>query len=172
MAWSYRDLVYLRVLAWLRLQGIARPEAAQRVAALKAQVSAGRDIREVRADGTAVTVDDDVTAPLGGQAVLFVNMLGSFNLVTAGVEEFEQRTLWGPDLVKPSEHTYISPWVLAGDPCVDNTRIPTAAIFALRQERGLDVTDVIALYPDLADETVEEATALERRLHGLDDIAA
>ncbi|MGH9157523.1 MAG: hypothetical protein ACRD1K_17195 [Acidimicrobiales bacterium] len=36
--------------------------------------------------------------------------------------------------------------MLAGDPCVDRTRIPTAAIHALREQRGLSNDGIVALY--------------------------
>jgi len=172
MAWSYRDLVYLRVLAWLRSEGTPRPDAAQWVSELKKHISAGHDVSELRADRRTFAPDGDVTAPLGGTPVLFADMLGRFDLAGAAVEEFGSKTLWGPDLVTPTAHTYISPWVLGGDPCIDETRIPTAAVFKLREERGLGIADVIELYPDLNEAEVEEAHELERRLHGLEAAAA
>jgi uncharacterized protein (DUF433 family) len=172
MAWSYRDLVYLRVLAWLRAEATPRPEASERVAALKRHINAGNDVAELHADRNSFILDEDLSAPLAGRPVLFADMLGRFDLVGAVVEEFGRSRLWGPDLVAPSDHTYISPWVLGGDPCIDQTRIPTAAVFTLREERGLDVRDVIALYPDLSEAEVEEAHHLERRLRGLEEAAA
>jgi len=172
MAWSYRDLVYLRVLAWLRSEGTPRPDAAQRVHELKKHITAGHDVAELRADRHTFVLDDDLTARLGGKPVLFADMLGRFDLVGAAVEEFDGQRLWGPDLVTPTAHTYISPWVLGGDPCIDETRIPTAAVFKLREERGLGIADVIKLYPDLSEAEVEEAHELERRLHGLEAATA
>lgn len=172
MAWSYRDLVYLRVLAWLRSEGTPRPDAAQRVRQLKVHIAAGNYVSELRANRRTFVPDGDLTGPLGGTPVLFADMLGRFDLVGAAVEEFGSERLWGPDLVTPTAHTYISPWVLGGDPCIDDTRIPTAAVFKLREERGLGIADVIELYPDLTEADVEEAHELERRLHGLEAAAA
>jgi uncharacterized protein (DUF433 family) len=65
-------------------------------------------------------------------------------------------------------HTSISPWVLAGDPCVRGTRIPTAAIRALREDRGLTFANIVELYPGLSTEAAEDADLLERRLRGLE----
>jgi uncharacterized protein (DUF433 family) len=76
--------------------------------------------------------------------------------------------LWAPDLVTPSTFTFISPWVMAGDPCVARTRIPTASVHALREERGLGTGEIVELYPGLTFEAAEDAYHLERRLRGQD----
>lgn len=172
MAWSYRDLVYLRVLAWLRSEGMPRPEAAEHVRHLRAHVSSGHEVHELRADRTSFLPDGDVLAPFNGASVLFPDMLARFDLVGAAVEEIDRERIWGPDLVTPSERTYISPWVLGGDPCIDETRIQTASVFALREDRGLEIADVIELFPDLEADAVDDAHRLERRLRGLETVAA
>jgi len=46
--------------------------------------------------------------------------------------------------------------VLGGEPCVDETRIPTASIWTLRAERGLDVDQIVYLYRDLNEATVTD----------------
>ncbi|HEY8200560.1 MAG TPA: DUF433 domain-containing protein, partial [Actinomycetota bacterium] len=86
------------------------------------------------------------------------------------IDELSRRghRVWAPDLVTPSEHTFISPWILAGDPCIQGTRIPTSAVHALRGERGLSNADVVELYPGLTLEGAEDAYLLERRLRALD----
>jgi uncharacterized protein (DUF433 family) len=170
MAWSYRDLVYLRVLAWLRQNGMPRPLASERVSLLKAHVAAGNTVTEVVADSRHMGIDGDGAEKFEAPSVLFPDFLSTFNVLDA-VEEFGQRRLWGPDLVAPTKLTYISPWVLGGDPCVDGTRIQTAALFTLRTDRGLSAEDVLALYPDLDSQRVDDAYGLERRLRGLDDLA-
>jgi uncharacterized protein (DUF433 family) len=79
--------------------------------------------------------------------------------------------LWAPDLIRPSEHTFISPWIMAGDPCIRDTRIPTASIFALRTERGLSNTQIVALYDDVTMAEAEDAFALENQLRGFAEAA-
>ena len=158
--------MYLRVLAWLRSEGMPRPLAADRVSQLKAHIAEGNAVTELAADRWSFIPDGDTTAPLGGASRLFSDMLGTFDLVGAAVEEIGDRRLWGPDLVTPSERTYISPWVLGGDPCIDHTRIPTASVFSLRVDRGLESGDVVELYPDLSEADVEDAFSLERQLRG------
>lgn len=64
--------------------------------------------------------------------------------------------------------TPISPEVLAGEPCVVRTRIPTSTVAALAADRGLTAPDIIRLYPDLTLETAEDALLLERWLRGYD----
>jgi uncharacterized protein (DUF433 family) len=171
MAWSYRDLVYLRLLAWLRQLKMQRPMAADRVKAIKAHVSSGHDLRVIMATSHSVVFDDERSDRITGENLLpfedFTGLLSVFDLLDP-VEELGNRPLWGPDLVTPSEHTYISPWVLGGDPCVENTRIPTATILALHEERGLNTAQIVELYPGLGAVAAEDAYTLEKRLRGID----
>lgn len=51
MAWSYRDLVFVRVLAWLRNDvRTPRPVAAERVSTLKRHISSGKRVTMLHAD--------------------------------------------------------------------------------------------------------------------------
>jgi uncharacterized protein (DUF433 family) len=173
MAWSYRDLVFVRVLAWLRNDvKTPRPVAAERVRALKQYISAGNAVTVLHADRRTLAVDGEVDAPLEGPSRLFSDMLLSFDL-TSAVEDFGRHSkLWGPDLVTPSRHTYISPWVLGGDPCVERTRIPSASIYSLRTERGLDIAEIVKLYPGLDEVAAQDAYRLESRLRGAHELEA
>ena len=165
MAWSYRDLVYLRLLAWLRNQGMDRPVAAQRVAAVRESVAGGENIRRLRSDGRVLLIDDEVDHRFSGENVLpdLAELLGEFDLLEP-IKELGDRPLWGPDLVTPSERTYISPWVMAGEPCIDETRIPTSTVWTLRTDRGLGVAQIVDLYPGLDEAAVKDAWYLEDRL--------
>jgi uncharacterized protein (DUF433 family) len=53
---------------------------------------------------------------------------------------------------------------MGGEPVVRATRIPTASLHALHSERGLDAERIVALYPELDSEQVDDAIALEDRL--------
>lgn len=167
MGWSYRDLVFLRILAWLRNEvRVPRPVAAERIALLKRHVSSGHTVTVLHADRDTLAIDGDSATPLQGNSRLFTDMLRSFDFVAA-VEDFgDHARLWGPDLVTPSAHTYISPWVLGGEPCIERSRIPSASIYALRAERGLDVADIVQLYPGLEVAAAHDALELESRLRG------
>lgn len=171
MAWSYRDLVYLRLLAWLRQLKKPRPEAAERVAEVKQFVADGNELRTIAATKDSMVFDHETTdRRTGANHLPFDNLAGLlsvFDLLNP-VEELGEQPLWGPDLVRPSSHTYISPWVLGGDPCVENTRIPTATILALHEERGLNTAQIVELYPGLKSAAVEDAYELEKRLRGIE----
>jgi uncharacterized protein (DUF433 family) len=171
MAWSYRDLVYLRLLAWLRQLKMPRPLTAERVAEVKQYVAAGNDLRMIRATAESVVFDNETTDRKTGANLLpfedLTGLLSVFDLLDP-VAELGTRPLWGPDLVTPSTHTYISPWVLGGDPCVENTRIPTATILALHEKRGLTTAQIVELYPGLEPDAAEDAYELEKRLRGLE----
>lgn len=165
-AWSYRDLAFARLLAWLRQQGHDRPQAAARVAALRdVMADSARQVTEVRSDGSIVLLGEETVDRLTGQQVLngMASFLRVFNLLEP-VAELGRKRLWGPDLLTPSHRTVMSPWVMGGEPVVRSTRIPTASIHALRHERGLETARIVALYPELGTEQVDDAIALEDRL--------
>ena len=173
-AWSYRDLVYLRLLAWLRQGGMERGLAAENVRTVKREVASGRAIRYLYASKTLLVADEERTSRVGSQNLLPFNdlftLVSRFDLLEPvkelGGGEFGR--LWAPDLVSPSQHTFISPWVMAGDPCVARTRIPTSSIHALREERGLAAMEITELYRGLTVEAADDAYILERRLRGLE----
>jgi uncharacterized protein (DUF433 family) len=136
------------------------------VRALKRRISSGKPVTILNADRKTLAVDGDVGTPLEGSSRLFAAMLESFDL-TAVAEDFGRHTkLWGPDLVTPSSHTVISPWVLGGEPCVERTRIPSAAIYSPRTERGLASADIVNLFPGLDQNSADDAYELESRLRG------
>jgi uncharacterized protein (DUF433 family) len=175
IGWSFRDLVFLRLLAFLRVAGLPRPEASEHVALVKRSLADGQDVRFLHAGGLAVLVNDETTSRFSGIAPLpFKNvsqLMRTFDLEEPIAELASSSTgarLWLPDLVKPSVHTAISPWVLAGEPCVKRTRIPTAAIHALREDRGLSTEAIVKLYPGLDRRSADDAADLERRLRGLE----
>ena len=173
-AWSYRDLVYLRLLAWLRQVGMERHTASEQVRIIKDEVASGREIQYLFADRDTLVADEERTSRVTGENLLpFDDLLGlfrTFDLLepVAELGGNELRRLWAPDLVTPSSFTFISPWVMAGDPCVACTRIPTASIHALREERGLASAEIVDLYPGLTIEAADDAYVLERRLRGLE----
>jgi uncharacterized protein (DUF433 family) len=177
--WSYRDLVLLRLLAWLRQGGMDRPVAAQKVKLVKSQLSSGVEVQYIHATATDIILNGDGDDVIDDRHNLlpfsdFFRLLSTFDLLEP-IEELRNARrgpIWAPDLVTPSEHSFISPWVLAGDPCVERTRIPTSAIHALRVERALPAEAIAELYPGLTVEAANDAIELERRLRGLDIAAA
>lgn len=165
-AWSYRDLGFARLLAWLRQQGHDRPEAAERVAVLRGiMADNAQQVTEVRSDGSIVLLGAETVDRLTGQQVLdgMASVLAVFDLLEP-IAELGRRRLWGPDLLAPTQLTVISPWVMGGEPVVKSTRIATASLHALRHDRGLDTERIVGLYPELDAGEVDDAIALEDRL--------
>ncbi len=103
---------------------------------------------------------------LSGQQVFdgLCELLDVFELVEP-VEGVSSHELWGPNLVHPSAHTRISPWVLGGEPCVESSRVASSSLHALHVERGLDVRKIGELYPQLGVDAIADAVDLETRLH-------
>lgn len=163
--WSYRDIVYARLMAWLRSKHMDRAAAADRVRYLRELLSSTEVDPTIRSDGNIFLIGGDAVDRFTGQQVFdaLVEVLDVFEL-TEPIEGVSNGELWGPSLVHPSAHTYISPWVLAGEPCVEGSRVPSATLHALRVERGLDAKAMHALYEFLSVEAIEDALDLEARL--------
>lgn len=164
MRWSYRDLVYLRLLATLRAKGMPRDAAAERVALVRKQAANGY-VDSVALTHRSLFLPGETHDRLTGEAVLsgLADLTDTFDLLEpiAGVSNGR---MWGPNLVKPTEHTFISPAVLGGEPCIDGTRIPTSSMHALVNDRGMTAAQVVRLYPQLTGDSVAEAVGLERAM--------
>lgn len=166
--WSYRDLVYLRLLVRLRELGMPRDAASARVAETRSLLGRGEvPVTSLRITKTGIYFADKTFDRVSGQETMYelLELTERFDL-TAPLEGVSDRPLSGPDLAYPSEHTYISPWIMGGEPCVNDTRIPTSTVMALVELRGLTIGNVLALYPSLTEATALDAVALERRLSG------
>lgn len=163
--WSYRDLVYVRLLAWLRAKRMDRAAAAERVRHVRQIVSNSDIDPKVRSDGTVFLLSDEDVDRFTGQQVFeeLTEVLDVFHLAEP-IEGVSTGELWGPGLVRPSDHTYISPWVVGGEPCVEKSRVPSATLHALHVERGLDAEAIHDLYEFLPVESIRDALELEARL--------
>lgn len=167
--WSYRDLVYLRLLARLRGEGIPRRRASAAVHQVRQRIAEGDNAATaIRVVDKVVLIGQDAHDALTGQGVLanVVDLARPFDLLEP-IEGVNRHPSWGPDLIEPTTMTYISPHVLAGEPCINDTRIPTSALLALVENRHLDPGRVVALYPQITEEQVEDAVFLERRMRQL-----
>lgn len=163
--WSYRDVVYVRLLAWLRGKHMERAAAAERVRHLRGLLSKSAVDPTVPSDGTTFLIGDEGSDRFTGPQAFdgLVEVLDVFKL-TEPIEGISKGELWGPSLVRPSEHTHISPWVLGGEPCVERSRVPSATLHALHVERGLDAQGIHQLYEFLPVESIEDVLKLEARL--------
>ncbi len=62
MAWSYRDLAFVRLLAWLRQGHMERRTAAQRVAHIRnVMTDPAQQVSEIRSDGIIVLLGEERT---------------------------------------------------------------------------------------------------------------
>jgi DNA-binding transcriptional MerR regulator len=160
--WSYRDLVLLRFVAWLRKHGVGVSD----VLRVLDQIHDEPLTLTVRTGERRVFLPTDdprsIVDILSSQTALageLAGMLPEFELQASEVGELGRKRLWGPNLISPSAHTRIHPDVLVGEPFVERTRIPTASLFAL-VERSLPDHRVAELY-DLELTLVREALWLE-----------
>ncbi len=119
----------------------------------------------VRADREHAFLADETFDRFSGQQAFdsVTTLLDMFDIAQP-IKDVSNTAMWGPGLVYPSAHTHISPWVLAGEPCVIRSRIPTSALFALRQERKLTTEKIGLLYPHIATAAIDDAINLEKRL--------
>jgi len=122
----------------------------------------------VRSDGTVFLIGRERSDRFTGQQVFdaLIPLLDVFELVEP-IEGVSKGSLWGPSLIRPSDYTYISPNVVAGEPCIVNSRVPTGTIHALHAERGLSVDGIGEFYPQLEERGIKDAIALEGRLRGV-----
>lgn len=163
--WSYRDVIYARLLGWLRSKHMERIQAAERVILMRERLATSTIDPSVRSDGTIFLIGDEDIDRFTGQQTFdgVAELLDVFKL-TEPIEGVSTGELWGPSLVHPSTHTFISPWVVGGEPCVVNSRVPSGSLYALHVDRGLDVKAIQHLYPFLPPEAVQDALQLEERL--------
>ena len=89
--------------------------------------------------------------------------VGSGQIAETGLLRLVSPYQKGPDLLQPRPMLRIFPGKLLGEPHLEDTRIPTAAIFAL-QRRGYGITQIRKFYPDASRKALEEAIDLERSL--------
>lgn len=163
--WSYRDLLYLRLFAWLRRRGMETVGASERVRLIRDVLALGKVNPTVRSDDQHAFLSDETTDRFSGQQAFDgMTMFLSIFDVAQPINKVSRSAMWGPGLVYPSIHTHISPWVLSGEPCVVRSRIPSSALFALHEERHLPPEKIHLLYPQLKVEAIQDAIALEERL--------
>ncbi len=170
--WSYKDLLALRTIYWLRQPKKAFERDVPATSMGKVQ-RALRQIRELRLDFfdseqpiVAVTLHGDVVLdkeawPLqlvDGQYLEreLIDIIGPFE----GLEGTR-----GPSLSQPRANVRIAPGRISGAPHIAGTRLPTQSIFTLRQ-RGFTVEHLAQLYPFASGEALSDSIDLEQQLEG------
>lgn len=163
--WSYADLLELRMIDWLRKD---RDEPVEH----EIPRSRMKQIREAKAR----LVDFDLRLFQDGTSTVAVTRAGEVIICRQGVvphdSQGQQLTdyvdLIQPEagrihLLRPRKTIRIVPGKLSGAPHVQETRVETEALHALKVS-GYDSTSIRALYPYLSIEAVEEAIDLEEEL--------
>jgi uncharacterized protein (DUF433 family) len=167
--WSYRDLLFIRLFVQLRALKVKPEVASRRVSMVRSRLEDVNDANDalLRIQGPDLLLigDDEFDALTGAQVFGgFANYLGEFDLLAPVGAHDSERHVWGPHLVRPSNCTVISPAVMAGEPCVTNSRVSSGSLWSLRKDRGLSVGDLAELYPDLTAESINDAVGLEDRI--------
>lgn len=161
--YSFRDLVSLRTLAFLRKQHNVGLDELRKVGLFLAEHrDAPWSSLRFRVAGRHVVFDDpEAGVPVTGrplrQAVIPID-LEEIALATEA-EASALRERLPEDIGKVVRHRYVmhNAWVVAG------TRIPTSAIWNFR-EAGCTADEIIREYPQLTPTDVEAAIAHETRL--------
>lgn len=166
--WSWLDLLSLRAIDWLR----------------KGEKATGRRRVDVREIGRALTELDSLEIPrerlhaflvLSTSGKLFVQ-LAEDRLVLAAPGQQEaisdmvdlvRAYETGPDLLVPRPFLRIIPGKLHGEPHLRDTRIPSAALYALYRD-GYDLQQLMSMYPAATEGGIRDAIELEESvLNGL-----
>lgn len=168
--WSYADILALRLIDWLRrpkeekfpattIQRIRREFA--RVESLGERLeSATCRVWIDRKGGIRIGDASDAFVPqLPGHAQRSLD-LGEVDLLAA----FSSSSgAIGPDLRRPRPTLRIVPGKLAGEPHVEETRVPTSMLAALSR-RHFKIVQILELYPGLSEAAIIEAVELEDQI--------
>jgi uncharacterized protein (DUF433 family) len=169
MHWSYRDLVLLRLAAWLRSKDMEPKWVGERIGAVRKWLEDPKSsLSSLRSQGKSMVVGDEPLDRVSGELLIpeVVGFIADWDLF-ASLPETRRSHLWGPHLLRPTTRIQIIPWVMAGEPCVESTRVPTSTLWALHQQRGLNASRIAHLYPSVSEESILEAIDLEGKLRRL-----
>jgi uncharacterized protein (DUF433 family)/DNA-binding transcriptional MerR regulator len=170
--WSYRDLLALRTIYWLRQPKRAFEREVRATSMAKVQ----RALRQIQALDLDLFDDEQpiVAVTSAGDIVLdqaalplqlvegqylereLINIVGPFE----GLEGTH-----GPSLTQPRANVRIAPGRISGAPHIAGTRLPTQSIYTLKQ-RGFTIDHLAQLYPFASREALDDSIDLEQQLEG------
>lgn len=173
--WSFADVLILRLVQWLRtekpgpsdapiprttMREIRRLLGSVDTIGSRLEQDSLRVMVQLESGRPVLELAGLRSVPLSGGYLQLAQSHGSLDLL----REFEPRTgMWGPDLQHPGPHLRIVPGKLSGEPHAEGTRVTTLAIDSLIAS-GLDISDVVDLYPMVSAEQVAASVALEEKL--------
>ena len=162
-AFSFADLVSLRVAAQLREANVSDHDLRRGVAALRAHFGSERPLADQAILGRLATSGRSFLVDLGdGWVDIGHGGQGVFqSVVRLYLQRLQFNDAGQPNLWRPAHRVALDPRIQAGAPCIEGTRVPTATIADLLQSE--DAKD-IALDFDLSVEDVFAAAAFEESL--------
>lgn len=169
--WSYGDLLALRTVYWLRQR--KQLETGAEVLPSK-MPEVRRALRELGALDVGLFHQGRPTVVVTQQGQIHLDLPdgirdvdgqrliedGGIDLIAPFTTAEKTR---GVDLIEPGRHVRIVPGRLRGAPHLAHTRIDTEVLAALEQ-RGFDVAKIRRLYPQLSEDAVNDALAVEHQL--------
>jgi uncharacterized protein (DUF433 family) len=169
--WSYRDLLSMRVVYWLRQRKTTTEGASIHRSSMKSVRHALAQLRNLalplvdESGRVSVRVNGhgDIYIASADRAESLVGQLAHGDLIDL-IAPFDTREgLHGPDLARPRPELRIVPGKLGGSPHVVHTRVETRALSALADD-GLPVATIHRLYAYLTSTQIAEALDLEMQL--------
>lgn len=168
--WSYADVLALRLIDWLRHE---KNESfpATTVQRIRKEFAKIEQLGErLETESCRVWVDKRGGIRLGDQGDAFVPLppgmaqraldLGDVDLLAAFSSPSGRV---GPDLRRPRPTLRIIPGKLAGEPHVQETRIPTIGLASMMR-RHFEPDQIMELYPGISRVSIQEAVELEDQI--------
>ncbi len=170
--WSYRDLMSIRVVYWLRQRKTTTAGAAISRSSMKAVRNAIARLRHL--EMPLVDESGRVSVRVNGDGDIYLETSAGPELSGSGqlartdlidlIAPFDTREgLHGPDLARPRPELRIIPGKLGGSPHVVHTRVETRVLSSLSED-GLPLGTIHRLYAYLTGTQIAEALDLEIQL--------
>lgn len=168
--WSYSDVLALRLIDWLRHKKGEEFPATTIHKIRRGFAKIERLGESLEAESCRVWVDRKGRIHIGEESEGFVPLppgmaqrafdLGEVDLLAAFTSPSGRV---GPDLRRPRPTLRIIPGKLAGEPHVQQTRVPTSGLAAMVR-RHFGPEQILELYPGLTEISIAEAIELEDQI--------
>lgn len=162
--WSWSDLIALRAIDWLRRTKHLSDFPTVPFGNIR------QALHELEKDG--LSRDAMRTLAISPRGELFMRSDGGVTARATPDRQVASADMLslvapygagGPDLLEPRSLLRIIPGKLHGEPHVLDTRIPSAALYALH-ESGYTDPQILEMYPDISPEALHQAIDLEQSL--------
>ncbi|TFB71566.1 DUF433 domain-containing protein [Cryobacterium glaciale] len=155
LLYSFRDLVWLRTLVFLRSRTSLQRISVARVTLDLVDLTDHPSKYRFATDGKTIVVDDGA-----GQVIDLVRRPGqadsfTFEEISEAFQDFRGRDV--VDFRRPSKHIEVELRRLGGWPTIEGTRIPYDLVNGLVDNRTLFARDIPDYYPSVSVEAAEDA---------------